>query len=95
MTVVTDPHFNTLLVHEIVGHPAELDRALKYETAYAGRSWFMKDLQDNQIGKQIASPLVSAFSDPLLEGTGGSSTTTKAPLPAGRTSSATECWKSF
>ena len=70
VVVVTDPHFNTLLVHEVVGHPSELDRALKYETAYAGRSWFMKDLQNNQIGKQIASPLVSAFSDPLLEGYG-------------------------
>ena len=68
--VVTDPHFNTLLVHEVVGHPSELDRALKYETAYAGRSWFLKNLRDNQIGQRIASPLVSAFSDPLLEGYG-------------------------
>ena len=70
VTVVTDPHFNTLLVHEVVGHPAELDRALKYETAYAGRSWFLKNLQENQLGRQIASPLVTAFSDPLLEGYG-------------------------
>ena len=68
--VVTDPHFNTLLVHEVVGHPSELDRALKHETAYAGRSWFLKNLQENQIGQQIASPLVNAFSDPLLEGYG-------------------------
>ena len=70
VTVVTDPHFNTLLVHEVVGHPSELDRALKYETAYAGRSWFLKSLQENQIGQQIASPLVNAFSDPLMEGYG-------------------------
>ena len=70
VVVVTDPHFNTLLVHEVVGHPSELDRALKYETAYAGRSWFLKNLQDNQIGEQIASPLVNAFSDPTLEGYG-------------------------
>jgi TldD protein len=70
VVVVTDPHFNTLLVHEVVGHPSELDRALKYETAYAGRSWFLKDLQDNQLGRQIASPLVSAYSDPLMEGYG-------------------------
>ena len=70
VTVVTDPHFNTLLVHEVVGHPSELDRALKYETSYAGRSWFFKDLQENQMGKQIASPLVTAFSDPLMEGYG-------------------------
>ena len=68
--VVTDPHFNTLLVHEVVGHPSELDRALKYETAYAGRSWFLKNPQENQLGRQIASPLVTAFSDPLMEGYG-------------------------
>ena len=70
VTVVTDPHFNTLLVHEVVGHPSELDRALKYETGYAGRSWFLKDLQDNQLGMQIASPLVTAYSDPTIEGYG-------------------------
>ena len=70
VTVVTDPHFNTLLVHEVVGHPSELDRALKYETSYAGRSWFLKDMQENQIGRQIASPLVNAFSDPTIEGFG-------------------------
>ena len=70
VVVVTDPHFNTLLVHEVVGHPSELDRALKYETAYAGRSWFLNSLEDNQIGQQIASPLVSAYSDPLMEGYG-------------------------
>ena len=70
VVVVTDPHFNTLLVHEVVGHPSEADRALKYETSYAGRSWFYKDTDDNQIGSQIASPLVSAFSDPTMEGFG-------------------------
>ena len=70
VVVVTNPHFNTLLVHEVVGHPSELDRALKYETAYAGRSWFLGDLDDNRIGEQIASPLVKAFSDPLMEGYG-------------------------
>ena len=70
VVVVTDPHFNTLLVHEVVGHPSELDRALKYETSYAGRSWFLKDVNENQIGRQIASPLVNAFSDPTMEGFG-------------------------
>ena len=42
--VVTDPHYNTLVSHEIVGHPVELDRALKMETAYAGRSWLLTAL---------------------------------------------------
>ncbi|MGH7398906.1 MAG: TldD/PmbA family protein, partial [Candidatus Rokuibacteriota bacterium] len=68
--VVTDPHYNTLVSHEIVGHPVELDRALKMETAYAGRSWLLRGLDDTQLGKRIASPLVSAFSDPSLPGYG-------------------------
>jgi TldD protein len=70
VVVVTDPHFNTLKAHEIVGHPTELDRALKMEVAYAGRSWLLRNLDDTQVGKQIASPLVSAFSDPSLPGYG-------------------------
>jgi len=70
VVVVTDPHFNTLLVHEVVGHPSELDRALKMETAYAGRSWLLKDLQRNQVGQKVASPLVSAFSDASMDGYG-------------------------
>ena len=68
--VVTDPHFNTLLVHEIVGHPTEEDRVLKMETAYAGRTWLFYNFNENQIGKQIASPLVNAFSDPTMMGYG-------------------------
>ncbi len=42
VTVVTDPHFNALVAHEIVGHPCEADRALKMEAAYAGRSWLLR-----------------------------------------------------
>ncbi len=68
--VVTDPHFNTLLVHEIIGHPTEEDRVLKMETAYAGRTWLFYNLNENQIGNQIASPLVNAFSDPTMMGYG-------------------------
>ena len=68
--VVTDPHYNTLLSHEIVGHPVELDRALKLETAYAGRSWLLTGLDDHEVGRRIASPLVSAYSDPALPGFG-------------------------
>src|SRR5207245_2705864 len=58
VVVVTDPHYNTLVSHEIVGHPAELDRALKMETAYAGRAWLLGDLDRHQVGRRIASPLV-------------------------------------
>jgi TldD protein len=70
VVVVTDPHYNTLVSHEIVGHPTELDRALKMETAYAGRSWLMAGLDAHQVGKRIASPLVTAYSDPALPGYG-------------------------
>ncbi len=69
-TVVTDPHYNTLVSHEIIGHPVELDRALKMETAYAGRSWLLRRLDDHQVGKPVASPLVTAYSDPSLPGYG-------------------------
>jgi TldD protein len=70
VVVVTDPHYNTLVSHEIVGHPVELDRALKMETAYAGRSWLLAGLGDHQVGKRVASPLVTAYSDPALPGYG-------------------------
>ncbi len=70
VAVVTDPHFTALLAHEIIGHPTELDRALKMETGYAGRSWLLRSLDNTQVGQQIASPLVTAFSDPALPGFG-------------------------
>jgi TldD protein len=70
VVVVTDPHYNTLVAHEIVGHPSELDRGLKMEMAYAGRSWLLGGLGDTQVGRPIASPLVSAYSDPALPGYG-------------------------
>ena len=70
VAVVTDPHYNTLVSHEIVGHPVELDRALKMETAYAGRSWLLRGLDNHQIGRRVASDLVTAYSDPSLPGYG-------------------------
>ncbi len=68
--VVTDPHFNALVAHEVVGHPSEADRALKLEAAYAGRSWFLRSLADNELGKMVGSPILSACSDPTLDGYG-------------------------
>ena len=70
VVVITDPHFNALLAHEIIGHPVEADRALKMETAYAGRSWLFKRFNENQIGKRVASDLVTAYSDASLTGYG-------------------------
>src|ERR1700682_3559116 len=69
-TVVTDPHFNALVAHEIIGHPSEADRALKMEAAYAGRSWFLRSLEHNEIGRPVGSPLLWACSDPTLNGYG-------------------------
>ena len=70
VTVVTDPHFNALVAHEIVGHPCEADRALKMETGYAGRSWFLRSLSETQVGKRVGSDLLTAYSDPTLPGYG-------------------------
>lgn len=70
VVVVTDPHYNALVAHEIIGHPVELDRALKMETAYAGRSWLFRGPGQTQVGQRIASPLVTAYSDPSLPGYG-------------------------
>ena len=58
VTVVTDPHFNALVAHEIIGHPNELDRALKMETSYAGRSWLFHNIQHNQRGQTGCFTLV-------------------------------------
>src|SRR5437867_11885546 len=40
------------------------------ETAYAGRSWLLRTLNDTMVGKPVASALVSAYSDPALPGFG-------------------------
>lgn len=71
VVIVTDPDFNGLLAHEIIGHPSELDRAMKWETGYAGRSWFLRSFTESQVGKPVASKLVNAFSDPTLSGAYG------------------------
>jgi TldD protein len=70
VVVVTDPHFNALVAHEIVGHPSEADRALKMEAAYAGRSWLLRSLEQNEIGRPIGSSVLWACSDPSLNGYG-------------------------
>jgi TldD protein len=70
VTIVTDPHFNALVAHEIIGHPSEADRALKMEAAYAGRSWFLRSIDRSEIGRMVGSPILSACSDPTLYGYG-------------------------
>ncbi|MGH7917964.1 MAG: TldD/PmbA family protein, partial [Candidatus Binataceae bacterium] len=70
VVIVTDPHFNALVAHEIIGHPCEADRALKMEAAYAGRSWFLRSLENSELEQQVAASLLSACSDPTLNGYG-------------------------
>ncbi len=70
VTVVTDPHFNALVAHEIIGHPCEADRALKMEAAYAGRSWLLQSPARSEIGRPVGSKLLWACSDPSLDSYG-------------------------
>ena len=71
VTVVLDPDLVALFSHEIIGHPSELDRALKMEAGYAGRSWFLTDLGESMVGKRVGSTKLTAFSDPTLKGSYG------------------------
>jgi TldD protein len=68
--VVTDGDFNSLFVHEVCGHPSEADRCLGMETGYAGRSWFFRNAAENQLGRQVASPLLSVYSTTAHDGYG-------------------------
>ncbi len=90
--VVTDPHYNTLVSHEIVGHPVELDRALKMETAYAGRSWLLAALDQHQVGQRDRL----AAGERVLRSrrcpaTGTIATTTRARRPRGSRTSIAGC----
>ncbi|MGH9667027.1 MAG: TldD/PmbA family protein, partial [Bryobacteraceae bacterium] len=53
-----------LTIHESVGHPTELDRALGYEANYAGTSYVTPD----KIGTRIASNLVTFYGDRTYPG---------------------------
>ncbi len=57
--LVLMPSHLYLTIHESVGHPTELDRALGYEANYAGTSYITPD----KIGKRIASPAVTFTGD--------------------------------
>jgi len=59
-TLILHPTNLWLTVHESVGHPTELDRALGYEANYAGTSFLTPD----KLGKfQFGSPLVTIVGD--------------------------------
>ena len=53
-----------LTIHESIGHPTELDRALGYEANYAGTSYITPD----KMGKRIASDAVTVYGDKTNSG---------------------------
>jgi TldD protein len=54
-----------LTIHESVGHPTELDRALGYEANFAGTSFATPD----KLGKlRLAAPIVSMYADKTTPG---------------------------
>jgi len=65
-TVILDPDYVALLVHEIVGHPSEGDRVLGREAAWAGTTWWA-----GKIGETIGSKYVTVYDDPTIPGTLG------------------------
>jgi TldD protein len=69
VVVVTDPHYNALVCHEVVGHPTELDRALKFETGYAGRSWFLRR-PEGQPARSGSAPTWYHLQRPTIDGFG-------------------------
>ena len=61
--LVLMPNHLMLTIHESVGHPTELDRALGYEANYAGTSYLTMD----KIGKRIASEHCTFIGDRTSE----------------------------
>ena len=53
VVVVTDPHFNGLVTHGIVGHPSEADRALKMEAASPAEAGSCRRSSHNEIGQPV------------------------------------------
>lgn len=58
--LVINPSNLWLTIHETVGHPTELDRALGYEANFAGTSFCTPDKLDSL---QYGSPMVNLFAD--------------------------------
>jgi TldD protein len=69
-TIILNPSQLGLQLHESCGHPSELDRAMKYEAAYAGTSFLeTKLLQENF---KYGNELVSINADATIPGAIGS-----------------------
>ncbi len=63
--VVIGSDFVSLLVHELCGHPTELDRVLGWEAAFAGNSFLLPEMRGTF---RYGSPLVNMTADSLLPG---------------------------
>lgn len=65
--VILDPTNLWLTIHESIGHPTELDRAMGYEANYAGTSFVAPPEQ--QIGKlKYGTPIMNVQGDRTQEG---------------------------
>lgn len=65
-TIVHDPYYGYLFSHEILGHPAETDRFLGQEAAWAGIAWWSPMLQ-----KQIGVEELNVTDDRTVPGSNG------------------------
>lgn len=64
-TLIMNPDFVALLVHEILGHPSEADRVLGREMAWAGGAWW-----SDKLGEKIGSAHLNVFDDPTIDSLG-------------------------
>ena len=65
--LILDPTNLWLTIHESIGHPTELDRAMGYEANYAGTSFVAPP--DKQIGKlKYGTPIMNIQGDRTQEG---------------------------
>lgn len=62
--LILDPTNLWLTIHESVGHPTELDRALGYEANFAGTSFATPDT----LGTPYAAPIVTLYADKTTPG---------------------------
>lgn len=63
--LILDPSNLWLTIHESIGHPTELDRALGYEANFAGTSFATPD----KLGKlRIGAPLLTFYADKTTPG---------------------------